>query len=95
MTRVGVQVADVDRFVDFIESRNMIVEGMFTHFADAWMRPSFTESQLEKFELATAPYKGSKLRHVSGSAGIIRKYGVGYDLIRPGQTSRMDVGLNY
>jgi hypothetical protein len=84
MSRVGVQVSDVDRFVEFIESRKMVVEGMFTHFADAWTRPSFTELQLEKFELATAPYKGSKLRHVSGSAGIIRKYGVGYDLIRPG-----------
>jgi alanine racemase len=84
MSRVGVQTADVDQFVDFIESRNMFVEGMFTHFADAWARPSFTEAQLEKFEIATAPYKGSKLLHVSGSAGIIRKYGLWCDLIRPG-----------
>ena len=41
MSRVGVQCDEAHRTIKYIEARNMWVEGLFGHFADAWGRPGW------------------------------------------------------
>jgi alanine racemase len=86
MSRTGVPPAEVQSFVEQIEALgNVTVEGIYTHFADPMFNPAFTDTQMRAFETAAMPYKGKKLLHISGSAGVLRKYGNQYcDLIRPG-----------
>ena len=41
MSRVGVQCEELPAFIDYVEKRNMWVEGLMSHFADAWGRPGY------------------------------------------------------
>ncbi len=60
------------------------MEGLFTHFADAWVDRDFTQQQMEVFFEVTQQYRLDKVLHASNSAGTILGYGTDLDFVRPG-----------
>ena len=71
-------------YVSFLEDLGLTVEGLYTHFADAWRNDELTKKQLDLFLKTVEPYRNKKLLHVSNSGGIFKGIGTDLDFIRPG-----------
>ena len=59
------------------------VVGLMSHFASADCDPAFTEAQIERFRVATAPFPGPA-RHIANSAGALRYPASAFDAARCG-----------
>jgi alanine racemase len=59
------------------------VVGLMSHLASADSDPAFTEAQLERFLVATAPY-AHLTRHIANSAGTLRHPAAHLDAVRCG-----------
>ena len=91
MTRVGFMpgYSAVKNVLDISRLPNIIVEGLFTHFASADEKDrSYTKMQFEKFmsicsELSRVGVH-IPVKHVCNSAGIIEYPEMHLDMVRPG-----------
>ena len=89
MGRTGIRVEELEDFIDEIrEAKNIMVEGIYTHFSVADTDREYTESQIEKFKKAVriAENKLGKLKyvHCSASNGILNFKDSNFNLVRPG-----------
>lgn len=89
MNRTGINVNDLDWFIDKLKSnKNIIVEGVYTHLSSADYDEEYTNRQLQWFEDAVRVVKNSfdtiKYVHAEASNGILN-YNVDVtNLVRPG-----------
>tara|TARA_Y100000768_G_scaffold258018_1_gene196197 strand:+ start:2677 stop:3684 length:1008 start_codon:yes stop_codon:yes gene_type:complete len=88
MHRNGIHITEINQALDMIDSRQHLLKGVFTHFADPYNRTSMLR-QKEKFdklkdEINTI-YPGKCIRfHCSSSPSIFLINNEGYDLARIG-----------
>lgn len=89
MNRTGINLKDLDSFIDKIkENKNIIVEGIYTHLSSADYDKNYTELQLEKFRESVTIIKRKidtiKYIHSSASNGLINYNDNISNLVRPG-----------
>lgn len=89
MGRTGVNLSDLEEFINEIEKANNIkVEGVYTHFSVADTDQEYTNLQIEKFKkaLSIIENKFGKLKyiHTSASNGILNFKESNFNLVRPG-----------
>jgi len=90
MGRIGVQWDTADHLFDAAaRARNVDVQGVFSHLADAENEDrTFTSLQVERFETALDWYRRHDVpvpcRHLANSAGILDHPETWYDMVRPG-----------
>ena len=91
MARLGfpVEESSVEEIREIAALPNLVLEGVFTHFAKADEKDkTFTEMQLERFEWMTRKLKEQGITfpyiHASNSAGIIDIRKADYNLVRAG-----------
>lgn len=88
--RQGIRVEDVTSFAKFCQDKKVVVEGVYTHFADIEDRldHSFAMSQLAKFTLVQTRLKKAGfnllLYHAAPTAGAILFPQTHFDLVRLG-----------
>lgn len=89
MGRIGFRDADISEIVKISTLPNLIIEGIFTHFATSDQRDlTFARQQLKRFESICDKLKKAGLRipirHAANSAGIIQFPESHFELVRPG-----------
>lgn len=89
MGRTGVNLEEIDSFIDLITSyQNIEIEGVYTHFSSADYDDEYTNRQYEIFEKAVdiIETKIGKIRyiHCSASNGILNYPNLKCNLVRPG-----------
>jgi alanine racemase len=89
MSRLGVPVAELPRFLEGLEDMGSVrVEGLMTHLASAESDPETTELQLARFHEALALVRAHGHRptmlHAANSAGTFLHPGARFDAVRPG-----------
>ena len=90
MGRQGVKVSEVEKIVDFIRSsRNINLEGVFTHFASADEEDfSFTDFQIKNFKKTLQIIKSKgiipEIVHCSATAGTMANKRGHFNLVRAG-----------
>ncbi|MDD5725053.1 MAG: alanine racemase [Candidatus Omnitrophica bacterium] len=89
MGRIGIMV---DKAFDFISGlsclSNLIVEGVFTHFALADCESEFTAGQIERFDRLVGDLQDTGIRiplvHAANSAGLVNHPNSHFTMVRPG-----------
>ena len=89
MGRTGVELEEINSFIDLIESyKNIEIEGIYTHFSSADYDDEYTRSQYELFEKAVKILENKigkiKYIHCSASSGILKYPDLKCNLVRPG-----------
>lgn len=90
MGRVGIQLDEVDEFIDFIrKEKSIYLEGVYTHFATSdHADKSFAKLQLEKFnqaiDLIKTKIKNVKYFHAANSGAILDLPESYLNMVRPG-----------
>lgn len=89
MGRLGVQWNRIERFARQLSSfKNITIEGLYTHFAQADENTDFSKIQLNRFEHAQSVLRqygvNPPIIHTSNSAGIIKKLDASNNMVRPG-----------
>ena len=89
MERLGVHWYNSERFIEeTYNSENIIVEGIFSHFAKSDNDKEFTEKQIKRFDkilnLMERKFLPIKYIHSANSAGIIKFPDSHYNMVRPG-----------
>lgn len=90
MSRLGIFPQDVPAFVNQLRvTNNLMVEGLFTHFASAdETQTATTELQITKFDKVIADLEANGFRpniiHAANSAGALKYPQAAYDAVRPG-----------
>lgn len=89
MNRTGININDLNTFVDKIkENDNIVVEGLYTHMSSADSDIEYTNKQIDVFKRAAQIVKDNfatiKYTHIEASSGVL-KYNLSCtNLIRPG-----------
>lgn len=90
MGRVGIQLNEVEDFIDFIsKTKSIYLEGVYTHFATSdTANKSFAKTQLEKFniaiDIAKKKIRNIKYFHAANSGAIIDLPESYFNMVRPG-----------
>lgn len=88
MNRTGIKENDIDSFLDMINSSNIAVEGIYTHYSSADIDGDYTSRQLEIFKRGVKKINDRigmvKYIHTSASAGILHMKDDITNAIRPG-----------
>ncbi len=90
MGRVGIQLDELDDFLDLIKKNKSIrLEGVYTHFATSDCKDkSFAKLQIEKFNIAIDKVKSKisnvKYFHAANSGAILDLPESYFDMVRPG-----------
>lgn len=89
MHRVGASLADADAVIHAIDDEpNLVLEGVWTHFAVAEEDPEFTTEQLEVLLAFRAMIEGADIDvsmwHAANTAGAIGRTDARLDLVRVG-----------
>jgi alanine racemase len=89
MERLGVHWYNSEKFIEeTYNSENIIVEGIFSHFAKSDNDKEFTELQIKRFDkilnLMERNFLPIKYIHSANSAGIINFKDSHYNMVRPG-----------
>lgn len=89
MCRMGLNKDNLLRLIEKISSRKEIfIEGIYTHFANAEDYKAFSWLQLERFNEFLAALKEHNVKipivHVANSAAILNLEQIEYDMVRPG-----------
>lgn len=89
MGRTGVQLQNLDTFIKNIKNLdNIIVEGIYTHFAESERDTDFTNKQIEIFNNATNKIKKElkdiKYIHCANSGAILNIKDYPGNMVRPG-----------
>lgn len=91
MNRIGLKANDdaVEEIIKISKLPNVLIEGIFTHFAVADEDRKFTLRQAEKFNYVVKSLKAKGLeipiKHVSNSAAIMDMPELNYDMVRAGR----------
>lgn len=88
MGRTGVSLNKLDEFISCLFSSNVVVEGVYTHFAVADLDYDFTNKQIELFKEGVNKIKNSfsgvKYIHCAASNGILN-FDIDFcNMVRPG-----------
>ncbi|MDD3803405.1 MAG: alanine racemase [bacterium] len=90
MNRTGISYSDAAKDIERISSlKNVRVEGIFSHFAEAERRnKSFSIAQRKRFDIILDELQKRKIKikykHIANSSAIENISGCGYNLVRPG-----------
>lgn len=89
MGRTGINLENLDKyFLKVKECKNIEVEGIYTHFCVADVDKDYTNSQINKFEIAINKakeyFENLKYIHSSASNGIINFENAKFNAVRPG-----------
>lgn len=89
MGRTGINLDKLEEYISIVkENKNIIVEGVYTHFSVADVDKIYTNSQIEKFELAIKKieehFGALKYIHASASNGILNFENARFNTVRPG-----------
>lgn len=89
MGRTGFNIADLDNVLKFLQTtKNIKVEGVYTHLSSADKDQEFTNSQMTLFKQGVAKikeyYKDIKYVHAEASNGILNVNDAICNLVRPG-----------
>jgi alanine racemase len=90
MGRIGVAPEDALDLIDEVRKlRNISVQGLMTHFADADLRDkAFASKQMDRFEALIRALDARKIqvpvRHVANSAAVLDFHRALFTMIRPG-----------
>lgn len=89
MGRTGFNIADLDNVLKFLQTtKNIKVEGVYTHLSSADKDQEFTNSQMTLFKQGVAKikeyYKDIKYIHAEASNGILNVNDAICNLVRPG-----------
>lgn len=90
MNRLGISIDEVDKAIKKISNnRNLIIEGIYTHLAEADKKnSSFTKKQIKCFESVVKSFneKGFNIKfiHASNSSGILNYDSQIFNTVRPG-----------
>jgi alanine racemase len=89
MGRLGIWYTQAERFLQNIKNlRNLLIEGIFTHFPVADTDPAFTKNQIMIFNnlINRLALRGIQFRyiHCANSIGLIRYREAHFNLVRPG-----------
>jgi alanine racemase len=86
MRRLGVSSECFGDLQDELSSlKNIVTEGIYTHFASADSNKKFTLEQLEQFKKSVSiGVKGKTIRHSANSSALINFKETHIDMVRPG-----------
>ncbi|MBI4057132.1 MAG: alanine racemase [Elusimicrobia bacterium] len=89
MGRIGVRWPAAKEVVErALTSKNLQLQGLYTHLACAESNPSFTQDQLHQFSEVLGHLSQIKiqvpLKHVANSCGLLRYPQSHWDMVRPG-----------
>lgn len=93
MGRIGVQLHELDAFLDQALDRQVVIDGLLSHFANADLADAaLTREQVARFrralELLRARGLAPTFRHLSNSAGVLElpelREALDLNLVRPG-----------
>lgn len=89
MGRTGVQEKNVDSFIKQIKKmENIIVEGIYTHFAESDTNREYTQNQIDRFnkavELIKKEFNTIKYIHCANSGAILNINNYPGNMVRPG-----------
>jgi alanine racemase len=90
MGRIGIAPEDApDLIAEIRKLRNISVQGLMTHFADADLRDKeFASKQMDRFEALLRALEARKIkvpvRHVANSAAVLDFHRALFSMIRPG-----------
>jgi alanine racemase len=86
MNRLGFRHENLQwTLTELLSSANLILQGVYTHFATAENAESeLFHIQRDRFEAALKTLNRPVLRHAANSAAVLRDSRVWYDMVRPG-----------
>lgn len=89
MNRVGIkgEQALEELLEEWVQTRHVKMEGIFTHFANADGDPAFTAYQNHRFQDAIRTVRACRyhpLAHAAASTGMLAGPAYWYDMVRPG-----------
>ena len=88
MNRTGVNLNDLDDFINKIKNNNIVVQGVYSHLSSADYDKEYTEKQINTFETALNKVREKfdtiKYIHLSASNGILNFKNSHYNTVRPG-----------
>jgi len=90
MGRIGIAPEDAPDLIDALRKlRNISVQGLMTHFADADLRDKqFASKQMDRFEALLKALEAKKItvpvRHAANSAAVLDFHRAFFTMIRPG-----------
>ncbi len=90
MERIGIHYYSADQLIQAsLQTSNVMVEGIFTHLANADNRDlSYTQLQLKRFEEVLSYYKHMRSKpqiiHVSNSSGLLQVPEANFNMVRVG-----------
>jgi len=89
MGRIGVAYDRATQFIEQVSQiPNIIVEGIYTHFASADTDRDFTELQIKRFRWIISSLDKKNIyipiKHAANSAGILNFPSAYFDMVRPG-----------
>jgi len=90
MGRIGINPESIDNFLENLSThKNLLMEGIFTHFSSADSDEKYTLEQIEIFDNIIKKVKKSKscqnlIFHACNSAGMLKFKQAHYSMVRPG-----------
>lgn len=89
MHRLGISPEEVEEvFNELLSLKNVIIEGIYTHFSSADVDREYTEHQIRKFDDVLLKLKAKNIHvpvvHAANSATILNFRNAYYDAVRPG-----------
>src|SRR3989339_1025421 len=89
MGRIGLRPGELDGFIEKLRAhKNLVMEGVFTHFSSADSSGDHTKFQIREFGKVIEDIKkaglNSVLFHAANSAGIMKFHEAHFSLVRPG-----------
>lgn len=88
MNRTGINIKNLNEFLNAIQQSNIIIEGIYSHFSSADFDEDYTQKQIKVFEEALDLCRQRSIEykyiHISASSGILN-YNLPFtNLVRPG-----------
>ena len=88
MNRTGVNIQDLDEFLNLLNNNNFEVLGLYSHLSSADNDEEYTNNQIKIFETAIDKVKEKygeiKYIHLSASNGLLKFPNKLYNMVRPG-----------
>jgi len=88
INRIGIKEEELPKLIKLVKNKNVQIEGVYSHFANADEQDDFTRVQFEKYKTLVNYIIESGIdvekRHISNSAGALFFPEYSLDYIRPG-----------
>jgi alanine racemase len=88
MNSTGINIKDIDKYIDLIKNSNLVLEGVYTHLSSADNDEEYTKRQLDIFKKAVSilnkNFDSIKYIHSSSSNGLLNYDDGVSNAVRPG-----------